>query len=271
MKKILVVEDAPSLRKDMIEALSFEGYSVDGAENGIIALQKVHTFVPDLILCDIMMPEMDGYGVLEHIRNDPVTTAIPLIIVSARKDPLDIRVGMELGADDYITKPFNLEQLLASIRARLRRHDQISGIPTPKQSKKILYHVFLSYSRTDKLVMERVKNLLSNEYLKVWTDENLKPGTPVWKEAIETSIRYSGCMVVILSPDAKKSKWVNREIDFAEMCEVEMFPLLLRGEPNETIPIALASCQWVDIRKTLEPEMKRLANAIKEHVGIATQ
>jgi CheY-like chemotaxis protein len=267
-KKILVIEDAQSLRKDIMEMLTSEGYLVEGAENGVVGLKKVHSFVPDLVTCDIMMPEMDGYQVLEHIRNDPITAALPVIILTARTDRTDMRMGMELGADDFLTKPFHAVELLGSVRARLRRQDQILGIPTPKQSKRLLYHAFLSYARVDALVMGNVKSHLLNEYLNIWTDENLEPGTPEWQEAIETSIRYSGSLIVIMSPDSKKSKWVNRELAYAEMHGVQVFPLLVRGEPNEVIPISLVNSQRLDIRSSFEPEMKKLVKAIKEHVGM---
>ncbi len=119
MKKILVVEDAQSLRKDILEMLGFEGFQAIGAENGLIGVQRAREYLPDLIICDIMMPEMDGYQVLEELRKDARTATIPFIFLTARTDRNDMRQGMELGADDFLTKPFHAAELLATVRTRL--------------------------------------------------------------------------------------------------------------------------------------------------------
>jgi two-component system, sensor histidine kinase and response regulator len=120
-EKILVVEDAQSLRKDVLEMLGFEGYQGIGAENGLIGVQQAREHLPDLIICDIMMPEMDGYGVLETLRKDPRTQSIPFIFLTARTERVDMRTGMDLGADDFLTKPFHAAELLSTVKARLER------------------------------------------------------------------------------------------------------------------------------------------------------
>lgn len=117
--KILVIEDVHALRSDMIEMLRLEGFEVEGAENGAVGLRVAREYRPDLVVCDIMMPELDGYGVLEGVRADPNLRAVPFIFLTAKSDRTDIRRGMGLGADDYITKPFENEELLAAIKARL--------------------------------------------------------------------------------------------------------------------------------------------------------
>ncbi|MBE2270358.1 MAG: response regulator [Anaerolinea sp.] len=123
MRKILVVEDAQSLRKDIVEMLGFEGFQAVGAENGIVGVQRARELLPDLIICDIMMPGLDGYGVLSELRHDSVTATIPFIFLTARTDRVDVRQGMELGADDFLTKPFHAAELLATVRARLDKRD----------------------------------------------------------------------------------------------------------------------------------------------------
>lgn len=128
MKKILVIEDEQSLRRDIMEMLSFEGYEVDGAENGIVGIRQAADTLPDLIICDIMMPEMDGYGVLHALRSNADTAAIPFIFLTARTDKVDRRQGMEQGADDYLTKPFTVKELLKSVDTRLRRRQAIEQI-----------------------------------------------------------------------------------------------------------------------------------------------
>jgi signal transduction histidine kinase len=125
MNKILVVEDAQSLRKDILEMLGFEGYDTIGAENGIVGVQRAREFRPDLIICDIMMPGMDGFGVLEELRNDAELSTVPFIFLTARTERSDSRYGMELGADDYLTKPFTASELLATVSARLKKRAKV--------------------------------------------------------------------------------------------------------------------------------------------------
>lgn len=128
MKKILVVEDAHSLRKDILEMLGFEGFDTIGAENGLVGVEKARAEIPDLVVCDIMMPGLDGFGVLEELRRDPVTATIPFIFLTARTDRVDIRQGMGLGADDYLTKPFTASELLTTVHARLQKREVIEQI-----------------------------------------------------------------------------------------------------------------------------------------------
>lgn len=128
MKRILVIEDEQSLRRDIMEMLAFEGYEVDGAENGAAGIAQAQRQLPDLIICDIMMPELDGYGVLDALRRNETTAAIPFIFLTARTDKGDRRQGMEQGADDYLTKPFTVQELLKSVDTRLRRRRDIEQV-----------------------------------------------------------------------------------------------------------------------------------------------
>lgn len=123
MPKILVIEDADPLRNDIVEMLSFEGFDVSGAENGLRGVEAAREQLPDLIVCDIMMPELNGYEVLETLQKDDSTRTIPFIFLTAKTDRSDMRYGMGLGADDYLLKPFMATELLDTIQARLRRHD----------------------------------------------------------------------------------------------------------------------------------------------------
>jgi signal transduction histidine kinase len=128
MPKILVIEDEHSLRRDIIEMLTFEGHEVVGAENGVMGVEQALAHAPDLILCDIMMPELDGYGVLAALRRHEATAAVPFVFLTARTDKIDLRQGMEQGADDYLTKPFTITELLKSVESRLRRRRDIEQV-----------------------------------------------------------------------------------------------------------------------------------------------
>jgi CheY-like chemotaxis protein len=105
MKKILLIEDNPDMRENTLEILQFAGYDVVTAVDGKDGVQRAREHRPDLILCDIMMPEMDGYGVLFLLNRDPQTAGIPFIFLTAKADKSEIRKGMNLGADDYLTSP----------------------------------------------------------------------------------------------------------------------------------------------------------------------
>ncbi len=124
-KRILVIEDAHSLRRDIVEMLGFEGYEVFDAENGKRGVERAREALPDLIICDIMMPVMNGFEVLDALRSDQATATIPFIFLTARADRLDWRIGMQSGADDYLTKPFTAKELIATVNARLERHATI--------------------------------------------------------------------------------------------------------------------------------------------------
>lgn len=119
MTKILVIEDEKHIRENILDLLADEGFDAIGAENGKIGLQLAQQEIPDLIVSDVLMPQLNGYGVLTAIRSNPVTATIPFIFLTAKADKTDIRHGMELGADDYLTKPFTADELLAAIAARL--------------------------------------------------------------------------------------------------------------------------------------------------------
>lgn len=121
---ILVIEDEFPTRAFILKVLKSAGYSVYGASRGEEGLQLAKTIQPDLILCDIVLPKLNGYAVLDTLRQGMKTAAIPLIFLTSKADKSDQRAGIELGADDYLTKPFSPEGLLASVRARLTSFDR---------------------------------------------------------------------------------------------------------------------------------------------------
>jgi CRP-like cAMP-binding protein len=120
-KKILIIEDNDDIRENVIEILELAGYTVASASNGKAGVELAFNDVPDIILCDIMMPEMDGYGVLYLLSKRPETVAVPFIFLTAKAEHFDRRKGMEMGADDYLTKPFDDMELLNAIESRLKK------------------------------------------------------------------------------------------------------------------------------------------------------
>jgi CRP-like cAMP-binding protein len=121
MKKILLIEDNPEVRENTAEILSLANYNVVTAENGKIGVELANRERPDLIICDIMMPELDGYGVLHILSKKMETASIPFIFLTAKTEKSDIRKGMTLGADDYLTKPFDDTDLLNAVETRLNK------------------------------------------------------------------------------------------------------------------------------------------------------
>ena len=122
MKKILVIEDESATLENLVLMLEMEGFKPFSAPNGRLGIEVARRELPDVILCDVSMPELDGYGVLESLRADSSTVSIPFIFLTAKGDKKDLRTGMNLGADDYLTKPASAEDVLNAINARLDRH-----------------------------------------------------------------------------------------------------------------------------------------------------
>lgn len=127
MKKILLIEDNQGMRENTAEILELSSYKVVTAENGKEGVRLAMSESPDLIICDIMMPEMDGYGVLHALSKNESTARIPFIFLTAKAEKSDHRKGMEMGADDYLTKPFDDMELLNAVEVRLKKSEQLKS------------------------------------------------------------------------------------------------------------------------------------------------
>lgn len=127
MKKILIVEDEKSVRENILTLLSEEGYSVISASNGESGISLAKSELPDLIICDIMMKGIDGYNVMEELSKFKQTKTIPFIFLTAKVEYADLRKGMELGADDYLFKPFKVDELLRSIQSRIKKSEMFKA------------------------------------------------------------------------------------------------------------------------------------------------
>ncbi len=124
-KKILIIEDQAPMRRNIALMLQMEGYEVCSAENGRVGLETARRERPDLILCDVMMPELDGYAVVQALREDESFAAVPFVFLTAKSDRGDVRIGMNFGADDYLTKPVVRDDLLAAVQVRLSRAEAV--------------------------------------------------------------------------------------------------------------------------------------------------
>jgi CRP-like cAMP-binding protein/CheY-like chemotaxis protein len=142
---IVLIEDNDEVRDNIAEILELDGYAVDTAPNGKEGVRLVREKMPDLIICDIMMPELDGFGVLHMLNRDPGTAHIPFIFLTAKSERDDFRKGMNLGADDYITKPFEELQLLDAVQMRLDKRRQFQAVDVERSAEGL--HTFISEAR----------------------------------------------------------------------------------------------------------------------------
>lgn len=133
MSKILVIEDEPGIRRNLVEMLELEGFEARSAVDGVSGVEAARAWLPNLIISDIMMPNLDGYGVLSELRRQPETATTPFIFLTAKADKADRRTGMGLGADDYLTKPFTSEEVVNAVNARLAR----TGMLTQQYAQKM--------------------------------------------------------------------------------------------------------------------------------------
>lgn len=129
MQKILIIEDETQTRNLFLNCLKFEGFEALGADNGLSGVQLAQRHRPELVVCDIMMPDMDGYQVLSALRRHPDTATIPFIFLTAKVTMSELRQGMTLGADDYLTKPCTIDDFLAAIATRLQRQAELQHQP----------------------------------------------------------------------------------------------------------------------------------------------
>jgi len=174
-KRILVVDDEPDIRRLVAEALEVTGYDVRTAANGEEAIRTASLYLPDLVLLDVMMPDMDGFTVYERLRAKPVDLKSPIVFLTARRDINDKLLGFEKGAADYITKPFHIKELLARIRVHLGEvTPSKGGIPSPLTDRELEVLRLLSGGKTYKQVaraldlsQSTVRNHLHNVYHKL--------------------------------------------------------------------------------------------------------
>ena len=170
MKKILIIEDNLEVRENLAEILTLGGYESTVAENGKTGVDKAISELPDLVLCDVMMPELDGFGVLHILSKNQKTADIPFIFLTAKAEKEDFRKGMSLGADDYITKPFDDVQLLQTIETRLNKSERLRA--ASKQSTGNLEH-FINEARA----VEAIQSLSENREIRHYRKKD-----PVFQE-----------------------------------------------------------------------------------------
>lgn len=172
MKKILLIEDDAVVRENTAELLELANYKVFTATNGKIGVSEAKKQLPDIILCDIMMPELNGYGVLQILSKEPETKHIPFIFLSAKSDHNEIRKGMDMGADDYITKPFDESELFSAIESRLAR------VAILKENQETERKTELDFSDSQLKTLSQLKNF----FVENVEEFNFIPGEIIYHE-----------------------------------------------------------------------------------------
>ncbi len=163
MKKILIIEDNTDVRENLSEILSLSGYQTVTAENGKVGVEKALADAPDLVLCDVMMPELDGFGVLHILSKQAATADVPFIFLTAKAEKDDFRKGMSLGADDYIVKPFDDTVLLQTIETRLKKNERLRQ--ASKQNGGGLEH-FINEAKAMEAIQRLSENRENRHYRK---------------------------------------------------------------------------------------------------------
>jgi len=203
---ILIVEDEEDIRELVSYNLLKEGYQVAGVGTGEEALQAVEKKPPDLILLDIMLPRLDGLGVCRNLKNDPRFESIPIIMLTAKGEEADVVAGLNLGADDYITKPFSPKVLLARVRAVLRRaaaeRDQLLEEESAEEEELVRGPLHIHYGRHEVLVGGRKVDLTATEFRLLWFLAQ-RPGWVFTRQQILDNLHGDECAVTERAVDVQ--------------------------------------------------------------------
>ncbi len=222
MNSILVIEDEAALGENITSVLRMNKYDVHYAKEGKTGYELASKFLPDIILCDIMMPEFDGYWVLEHVRANQELRDTPFIFLTAKVDRDDLRKGMELGADDYITKPFKISELISAIEARLKRNKEIKKIVEKDHNDETKLELDNFILLDTGKEIERIKlsdiecifaeNVLTKLFLTDNKVVSVRKSLTKWEEILpETAfVRVHRATIINLLQIKKIEKWFNQ-------------------------------------------------------------
>lgn len=179
MTKILLIEDDTILRETTAELLELSNYEVRTASDGMKGVEVAKAYQPDVIVCDIMMPELDGYGVLKTLTEEPGTQGIPFIFLTAKTERKDVRKGMELGADDYLTKPFEEQELIGAIESRLAK------IAILKEATVVIESVEAN-AESEIQTLHQLKNFIDDN----GTETSYSSGESIYREGMHSNTAY---------------------------------------------------------------------------------
>ena len=222
MEKILVIEDEKVLCENIKSALAMNNYEVHTADDGKKGLELAEDVLPDLILCDIMMPVYDGYWVLENIRKHKALTTVPFIFITAKVERDDLRKGMDLGADDYLTKPFKIAELLKAIEVRLTKKAAYKAMvsDSPAKTAKIEKDNFVlldTGKSIERIQINTIECILAdNVYAQIFLTNKkfvtVRKSLTEWEKLLpdDTFIRIHRAAIINLNYVRLIEKWFNQ-------------------------------------------------------------
>ena len=272
MKKILIIEDDTLLRENIATYLSEEGYETFVAENGRNGLRKVQENIPDLILCDISMPLMNGYEVYSALQEDKTTALIPFIFLTAKVQREEIRKGMDLGVDDYLTKPFLFEELLRAVNSRLDKQEKIFKINEEN------YRVMIENSLTGIFIIQEEKFVFVNSKFLIITGytANELMNSPYQNIFVNEDFELKRDIELCIKQDKKIFREYNVQNKKGKMIFLEMYGGQIRYDNKLSfIGIVIDVTQRKNFEKLLfenmilteEKERKRFADDLHDGLG----
>jgi signal transduction histidine kinase len=244
MKSILVIDDASFILESTRTLLNFEGYDVITAKDGVEGLEMAVNKKPDLILCDISMPRLDGYGVLKAIRENPLTARIPFIFLTAFTERQNIRIGMQLGADDFLVKPYSRDELITSIDAQLQKSSLQEKVleekvqEVSKSVTQVLPHEFRTVLNqimgSAKFLQNNPEKLMSNEVKELATD--ILDSAKRLLKITENYIIYSRIETIASSKDKTNQLLLQKSMEPAAMLyDITAFVSVRYNRTNDLI------------------------------------
>ena len=279
MTKILVIEDEAMLRENILTWLTFEGYEAIGAADGVEGVNAAILHQPDLIVCDINLPLLDGYGVLVDIQSNSTTQLTPFIFLTARAERSDIRRGMQLGADDYLTKPFDRVDLLGTIQTRLNRK---SAWEKGIQEQIEVFQEALSHERSQRVLQARLVAMFSHDFrtplsailtsnrlLRDYADKLDDARRMAHMNQIETSarklIQMLDDMLLIAQMEANKFVLAPEPVDLAQFIQeiVDEFKAIYGMTHTLVFERRFSGAALVDLRLVRQIVANLLSNAFK--------
>ncbi len=255
--KILIVEDDTTLRDNISDYLSKEGFSTDTAIDGVEAYEKIKKFLPDLVLCDIALPKLNGFELLQKIRSDEILNDIPFIFLTAMVGMDDFKTGMKLGAEDYITKPFDFEKLITTIKSRINKQIEYR-ISTEKK-----YRSLIENSLTGVFILQSEKIIYTNpkfrEILKFDAEDDIDFYKIIHPDYIPTIVNY-----II---DCLKGKISDFDLELKAIRKdgKEIFIQIYAGKSKyENKPAILGNVLDITLRKAAEEKIKKSEKRYRE-------
>lgn len=260
-KKILIIEDDTTLRDNINDFLLAEGFSVDTASDGIIGLEKIKKFLPDLVLCDIALPKMNGFELLKKIREDDILKDIPFIFITAMVGMDDFKTGMKLGAEDYITKPFDFDKLITLIKSRIKKQIEYR-LSTEKKFRSLIEN-----SLTGVFILQSEKFIYTNpkfrEIFKYDDDEIIELNKIIHRDYLTTLSNY------IIECLTDKIKDINIEIKGVRKDGKDLYIQLFAGKTiYENKPAILGNVLDITIRKKAEENIRKSEKRYRDLLGM---